>query len=393
MKYLTSIIEELRKGVSRGLRVTKEDVSSSLIELVDETSVKHIEVLGKPVVRTLDIKPIRPWSTIYALDTSSRVVETPYVFIGISAGSIYNRFTGYGIDVPSTGSILGLDQPLCNHIILVPEVELDPSSLINLGKVPGVVLTNPLGLPYTSEYNKSIMLVELRLGLENCLLQYISKIKLESEKLALFVDGPLLYSLSIPLEGGAFTREKLKTYTESLKVLNSRRANILESLLSKGLVIGIVKRLIRSYYLASVDPVNLSVGKINDEAYISTMLMKMSYSLDRPLIVGPLHVKHDVTGVDRVMWYIVTPRRLYPFSSGMGNYVVYRAEVFSKSYIDENEVLNYVFYDSVYTGSLLPLSVLVVDRRVKKISSSLVTYILYMTGLSEDSTNQYISIL
>ncbi|MGB9816225.1 MAG: DNA double-strand break repair nuclease NurA [Desulfurococcaceae archaeon] len=395
MKYIALIIDELRKRVTEGLRVTREDSSIKPVELIDEASSKQIEVLDEPVVKQVEVKPAGVRGEIFALDSSSRVIETPYVFIGVGAGSVYSRLTGRSIDAPHASSILGLEEPLCKHMVVIPEVELEQDYLNNVKLIPGVLTCNPKGALYTSKYNKHIALVELRLMIESCLMKLFQGSNYAAPGTVLMVDGPLIHPFHIPAEASfTWSRDKVKSYSEALEYLNSERVSIVRDLLArKVLTIGIVKRLVKSYYLSSVDPAGLSVGRINDEAYVSTLLLRLNTAIEKPLIIGPIRVKHETLSASKLMWYIITPRRLCPLTSSMGNYVVYRVEVLENSSINEDEVLGHVFYDSIYTGSLLPLSLLVVDKRVKKITSSIVTYLLYMTGLTEESTSQYISVL
>ena len=321
MKYLVNIVEELRHRVAEGLKITKEDASSKPVVLLEEVPSSQVEILEEPFIKVLETRPQRPQHDLFALDSSSRVIETPYVFIAIGAGSVFSRFTGRGIDVPDTASILGLGNPLCNHVVVVPEVEFDEKSLDKLRRLPGLIVENPLGVPYTSDYNKHLILVELRLAIEQCLLEQFHDSNLSERGSVLLVDGPLLYP---HVESEAAN----SAYSESIRAVNRRRVNALRKLAEKGvMVVGIVKRLSRSYYLSSLDPGGIAVGKVNDEAYITALIMSRYHPLDKPLLIGPLRIRHSAENVGRIFWYIVVPRRIYPLLSGMGNYVVYRVEV------------------------------------------------------------------
>lgn len=394
MKYLASIIDELKNRVASGLRIVKEDSSVKPVEIIDDASSKQIEILEEPAIKQVEIKPSLPIEDIFALDTSSRVIETPYVFIGIGAGSIYSRLTGRGFDVPHVASILGLEKPLCNHLVVIPEIELEPDFMNKISSMTGVIANNPIGIPYTSGYSKHVVLVELRLMIELCLMKIFLNSNYATPGSTLLIDGPIIYPFYFPAEISLiWSREKLKMYSDSLEFLNLERVKVVDKLMKQGiLVVGIVKRLIKSYYLSSVDPARLSVGRINDEAYIMMLLLRMNKTLENLLVIGPIRVKHE-NNITRLMWYIVVPRRIYPISSGMGNFVLYRVELLENNSLRKDHVLEQIFYDSFHTGSLLPLSLLVVDRRVKKITSSMATYLLYITGLTEESTSQYISIL
>jgi len=159
------------------------------------------------------------------------------------------------------------------------------------------------------------------------------------------------------------------------------------------LVAGVVKRLMRSYYLSSIDPFGIAMGLVSDETYLYTLINTRNPEPGKPVVVGPIRVKHEIPNAPRIMWYLAIPRRLHPVPGRMGNYLVFRVEVFESSEWSENDILGYIVYDSLYMGSLLPLSILITDKRVKKITSSITSYLLYTTGLSEESTSQYISVL
>ncbi|MEM4718125.1 MAG: DNA double-strand break repair nuclease NurA [Desulfurococcaceae archaeon] len=394
MSYIQIFIEELKRRVTAGSRITREETPGSALEFLDEAPRRDLEVLSDKIARPMDFKPRRVDSDIYAMDTSSRAIEAPYVFISIGAGSVYSRFSGRGIDVPDIKSIIGLEAPCCKHIAIVPEVELESDIIDKFGKYPGVMIANPLGITYSSIYDKHIVLVELRLSLENCLLRRFVEQGLD-DKVILFIDGPLIYP-SIPVHETRYlvNKEKLKIYIDSIEYLNMERLILITKLIEKSVVLlSVVKRLQRSYYLSIIDPMELSVGRINDEAYISTLTLRNLLPIDKPVIIGPLGLKHESKNITRLMWYIVVPRRLYPMTGGIGNYVTYRVEPIDTIDEEPDKILEYILYDSINMGSLLPLSILIVDRRVKKLTSSITSYMLYSTGLSEEATSQYISVL
>lgn len=395
MIQLQRFIDELRARLTRESRILKQDTGFQILEFIDEAPIKQVEILAEKIVKSIDIDKIKkPPGDIYALDSSSRIVETPYLFIAIGAGSIHSRFTGRSIDVPHTASLLGLEEPYCRHITLIPEIEIDEATRSMINSAPGLLAQNPLGIPYSHLYDKHLLLAELRLDIETCLLDRFSS-QMSPEGMAgtvVFIDGPLIYPSLYPVESEINQQERTRLASTSINHYNRRRSEIIRKLWSKGIVtIGVVKRLHRSFYLSGINPVGLKVGRISDEAYVSTMILTGKLSIDKPALIGPIRVKHDTLDVTRTMWYIVAPRRIYPVSSSMGNFIVYRVEVLGNEYDDR--VVDYVLYDSLRMGSLLPLSILVVDKRVKKLTSSITNYILYTTGLSEEATSQYITII
>ncbi|MEM1843376.1 MAG: hypothetical protein QXD75_02505, partial [Desulfurococcaceae archaeon] len=66
MKYIADIVEELRRGVSKGLRITKEDVASKPVELLDEAPERQVEVLEGPLVKGLEVMHRKPVSDVFA---------------------------------------------------------------------------------------------------------------------------------------------------------------------------------------------------------------------------------------------------------------------------------------------------------------------------------------
>ncbi|MEM1627721.1 MAG: DNA double-strand break repair nuclease NurA [Desulfurococcaceae archaeon] len=389
MKTIAEIMEDLRNRVIEGHRLKRDEAANINVELVEYTNPQQVDIMDEKYVKTIN----RQFSDIftdqlYALDSSSRVLETPYVFIGIGAGSVLNRFTGASMDIPSINSILGLEEPPHGHIVIIPEVEgYDISKLRE--KTSHVICSNPEGVVYTPSYNRNILLTELRLMIENSLLKIFLEKRGEASSV-LLIDGPLIYPLPLEFPGSDYEKQHL--YMNSLRKVNKERAMLIDKLHeNRVLVIGVVKRLHRSYLLSTLDPMGLASGRINDEAYIASYIMQRNEARYEPLVIGPFLIKHrHEYGVNRVIWYIAMPRRLFP-AMNMGNYVFYRIEVLDKG-IDEDFVIGVIAYDSVNAGTLLPLSIIAVDQRVKKLTNAIMTYILYLAGLSRESTMQYISI-
>jgi hypothetical protein len=390
LKYLAEIVRNIREGIIEGLRVSVKESSRKPIELVEEASPVQVEFYSEKVQELQRQSSIKLDKEIYALDSSSRVVETPYMFTCIGAGSVFNRFTGFALDVPSLLSIMGLEEPLCKHIVLIPEIEYSQRFTELISSVKSIIQSNPNNIPYTSEYNKNIILAELRASIENCLLENFSKIV--KDRAVLFVDGPTLYPEKI-VGAVSTSREMLELYTNSIRTLNNQRAMFIKKLLvNDTLVINIVKRLHRSYYLSTIDPLDLKISGCSDETYLTTALIAGKIPSEKPVAIGPLIIRQQSEySVNRAMWYLVIPRRIHSYIEGLGNYVFYRVETLEDCF--REPVLEIIIQDSIQIGSFLPLTLLVVDRRVKKISSSITTYFLYLTGLTSEATEHYISIL
>ncbi len=390
MKNLIEIVKSIRQGVLEGIRISRSDISHLPLELVEEVSGARVEIYSDkvheiPVHRSVELR-----REIYALDSSSRAIEAPYMFISVGAGSVFNRFTGFALDVPSLSSIMGLEEPICNHIVLIPEIECSQRLLSSLRAVKSLIHTNPNNIPYTSEYNRGLILVELRANIENCLLENFARVS--REELVLFIDGPIIYPEKV-IELTSASRGMLEIYVNSIRTLNVSRVKLIKKLISQNVVVvNIVKRLQKSYYLSSIDPLDLKITSVSDDAYLTIALIAGKVPLEKPVAIGPLIVRHPIEqGISRAMWYVIIPRRLHSSMSGLGSYVFYRIEVLEE--LLREPVLELVAQDSVQIGSFLPLTLLVVDKRVKRISSSVTTYFLYLTGLPSEATEHYISIL
>ncbi|MCC6052696.1 MAG: DNA double-strand break repair nuclease NurA [Desulfurococcaceae archaeon] len=390
MKQLAEIIRSVRQSIVSGFKIVKSETSRTPLELVEETTSISVEIPGERVHEISLRKLTELQGEIYALDSSSRVVETPYVFTSIGAGSVYNRFTGYAIDVPSLASILGLEEPLCKHVVIIPEVGPPGNFHELVESSKSIMSTNPISVPYTSSYNKSIILAELRASIENCLLEKYSEVARHGS--VLFVDGPLVYPEKV-VEATSTSRELLDVYASSMRALNRQRVMLIERLLAAGtLVVNLVKRLHKSFYLSTIDPLGLGISGVSDETYLATALLTRKVPVEKPISIGPIIIKqYSELGASKAMWYVVIPRRPHTGIESVGNYVFYRVEVPEKCV--EKPVIDLVARDSIQLGSYLPLTLLVADRRVKKLSSSITTYFLYLTGLTSEATEHYISTL
>jgi len=389
LKYLAEIVKYIRQGIIEGFKISRDDASRLPLELVEETSSVHVEIYSSKVYEIPLRKTSKLERVIYALDSSTRVVETPYLFISIGAGSVFSRLTGFALDAPSLLSILGLEEPLCRHIVLIPEIEYSREFAELLRSSKSIMYTNPNNTPYTSEYNRNMVLAELRASLENCLLENFARMTKGIE--ALFIDGPVVYPEKI-VETTPASRGQLEVYTSSIRALNTRRIELINKLLAENtLVLNIVKRLHRSYYLSATDPLDLKTSSVSDDVYLTLALISGKIPREKPVAIGPLLVKHrGGLYVNRTMWYLVIPRRIHVGPEKLGNYVFYRVEVSGEN--TGESTIDLIIHDSLLMGSFLPLTLLIVDKRVKRLSSSITTYFLYVTGLSSEATEHYISI-
>jgi hypothetical protein len=142
------------------------------------------------------------------------------------------------------------------------------------------------------------------------------------------------------------------------------------------------------------DPLGLGVSDINDEAYLSALSRSVAAGEGlRPYFLGPLRIRTTLSSssrVDRIAWYVGIPRRLYSSRTSLTLYTHYRVEVLG-DLVDET-VLKPVAYDSLNIGSLLPVSIIIADRRARRISSILTEYLVFSMGLDKSGFHQYLTI-
>ncbi len=313
---------------------------------------------------------------IFAIDSSSRCIISPYFFIGIGAVSVYNRVTRKGYDCPDIISLLGRTrgEEDCCWLSIITEENTD---LTGLGYIRN---TNPAGHAYDLDYNRSLLLNELRLTLENHALQHVL-MKDEDFGDILLIDGPVYYVPSIikfylsPL----VNKEHNKKYNEAWKNIISSRLTLIEDLASKGIrIAGIVKRLEYARILSQIDPFDFkNTGNVNDQTYLS---MTVSYvfknRLPTPFLLGPIRIKPREHGLpamdfpDKYVFYVGIPRM--KMMSRPNNYIFYRIELLRY----EQDIIDHILMDSLGSGALLPLNILVVDKRVKQLTRALRNYLI-----------------
>ncbi len=311
-------------------------------------------------------------SSVMGVDSSSRFIDTPYFFMGIGSVSVYNRVLRSGFDCPDVyGVIYGSRGSGCEWLLVVG------NGLDKGGQFPEQIVTrNPAGYPYTAGYNRLMALNELRLRLESYALNNI----VDDYGRIILVDGPIYHIPSIftvYLRGGGYKSESLRKYYESWRILLRERINALNRLIGKGFrIIGIVKRLEYSTLLSRIDPLNIlkSNARINDHTYLSIAANNIAGKGGaKPFILGPF--KYRNKGIidelpERIGYYVGLPRRREARYSS--NYVFYRVELLE----NDPELLNIVLTDSLGSGALLPLTILLVDSRAKKLSGGLRNYLL-----------------
>jgi len=389
---LEEIVEKIRSYASAQWKTLNDEDSRKPAETVEKSS--DVELLAEPrkALKHFDSSLAKEshYFNIYAVDSSSRVVETPYVFVAITTGSLLSRFTGKAVDCPPISFITGAVEDACRFLTIIPSFQTPVDFDDRLKKI--LYTENPVGVRYDHDYNKYVILEEARLLTESYL---VSKSVEEGllEDSILLVDGPLIYPSTIEVSTPYSAR--FMVYRSSLEAINRDRLALWGVIRERNaLAIGIVKRLYKSYYLSSCDPLRLGVSDINDETYLTALSRSIAGEEGlRPYILGPLRIRTTMsnsTRIERVAWYVGIPRRLYTSKTPLTHYTHYRVEVLGD--VADESVLKPVVYDSLNIGSLLPVSIILADRRAKKFSSILLQYLVFSMGLEKAGLHQYLTI-
>jgi hypothetical protein len=359
---------------------------------------------GETSIRFIDedfTNDIKEYTHVYAVDSSSRVLDTPYFFISIGSASAINRFKGFVIDIPDINTLFSTHiEGIDRFLALVPEIKPYRKDLFEYLKNIAY-LENPLGRQYDPEYNKNIILDELRYRLENTILEKILDTGMSDS--IIFIDGPTYYIpplKSISKTGQTDLFEKI--YLDSWIMLVKKRIELIRRLTeNNNLVIGIVKRLYKTILLSRIDPMNIGGSRINDEAYLSIVVNTRINNSDmgKPFYIGPIsytakELCNEIDLPGKIIYYMGIPkRRIYGYS-GYQQYAFYRVEVLNHNHIDTDSdyILKPVIYDSLKAGTILPLSIILVDQRVKRISSSITRYIARKLTISGETTLRYLSL-
>jgi len=393
------LIEALRrfKEDLSGKKLVRDEASRLPIayEYVEQVSEKQV-IADKLEVGEVKLEHRGKFSNIYALDSSSRAIDTPYLFMAVGSATCLNRFTGAVIDYPELTSTLTGRSRVYDYVVLIPEIEGVSESLFENLAAMKVRVSNPAGKPYTPRYSKYVVLDELRQALENKILEILLE-KESYRDAVLLIDGPLYYTPPLVYQVNELhgvRDELLEEYVVSWKTLVKARVELLQKLYREKNVTayGVVKRLNKSNILSRKNPMNLSSGNVSDEAYLAFMTEVLFGSRKpTPYYIGPLVYDPGSLGVDlprKTIYYVGIPRRGAGISSGFSSYAFFRVELLE--YVEAS--LEPVTFDSVGSGSILPLTLLLADSRVKRIATSLANYILRTLGLPSDTTRQYISL-
>ncbi len=383
-EMIVDVLERFIKNISLTSSLRSEE-SRRLLPVLDEDGLlisldeKDLWFPGKDDIRSVE-------DGIIGVDSSSRVVDTPYFFIGIGAVSALDRIFNRSIDCPDITLLYStiytpdnISDTDCKWLSLVPEVSIDKNLLDFIMDRGFINIRSPAGIEYDHRYNKYAVLNELRLMLENRILYKLSEMGGWSR--ILLIDGPLYHTPSLfNLYIEKSRPPELKPYIDSWRILLGERIKLLRRLIDKGYrVLGVVKRLEYSRLLSRSTISSGRYNDLNDHAYLTITAYNVikKYGGVKPFILGPFKLSPSRSGIDvfisgvfdKIVYYVAIPRiKTMPTPN---NYIFYRVESASHDMGD----IGVVLADSIGSGSAIPLSILLVDKRVKGLSRSLYYFI------------------
>jgi len=396
---VAELIKALSMFTAGKERIARDDMSriERLYDYLEYTMGEKQVVAREGGVKWIESLARNRYTNIYAVDSSSRVIDTPYVFVALGASTAVNRFIGYARDYPDLNAVLGAKKgEKYKYIAIVPEVEKKQAIKQYNAEEYGVITKNPAGYGYTPRYSKYVILDELRLMLENMILEEILNEDVHDSYV--LIDGPIYFTPPLVYQVNELhgvKDELLNKYVEGWQILVSKRIKLVEKLNRENnvAVLGIVKRLNRSIILSKTDPLRIG-GRVNDQVYMSILssMLARRENANKPFYLGPITYDPGNTPIElprKDLYYIALPRRReYTKGAIYPDYVYYRVEAIA----GYKDLLEPVIYDSLHSGSLLPLSILLADSRAKKLSTALVNYLLRATGIPSEATHQYISL-
>ncbi len=384
--------------------------TDSLIDLRKEVSYSRIKTLFDKIMIVDNVKEANRFYGIIGIDGSSRAIDTPYAFIGVSSLSIYSNIEGELLDHPPIYTKYTLPR-LTSPFIAISLDVINTATLRILKKVfrEKTIFTfqSPAGILYTNDYNKPLILDELRStveneGLDKVINYLIENISLKSsiEKHIVFIDGPLypvpnIFKLHYKILH-LTSRGKIDEYIASWRtILNYRIRAINKSIKENIVVYGIVKRLELSRLLLSSpvldkiqDFLGIKIGNVGNDSVLLDLIVNELFKKGyykapyKPIVIGPILVPSSETYLDKyvdeevpdkIVYYVIVPLNIY---GSFIRYSAFRAEIAYKAYNMLIEDLGIEPYylplkDSFGTGVSIPLSLLYADKRCKRISRSI----------------------
>ncbi len=384
--------------------------TNSLIDLRKEVSYSRTKTLFDKIMIIDNVQEINKFYGIIGIDGSSRAIDTPYVFIGVSSLSIYLNIEGELLDHPPIYTRYTLPR-LTSPFIAVSLDIINTATLEILRKVfrEKTIFTfqSPAGIIYTNDYNKPLILDELRStveneGLDRVIDYLINNINLKNSigNHIVFVDGPLypvpnIFKLHYKILH-LTSRGKIDEYIASWRTILNHRIRVINRSIKENIVVyGIVKRLELSRLLLSTpvldkiqDYLGIKIGDVGNDSVLLDLIVNELYRKGyykapyKPIVIGPILVPSSETYLDKyideevpdkIVYYVIVPLNVY---GSFIKYSAFRVEVAYKIYNMLVEDLGIEPYylplkDSFGAGVSIPLSLLYADKRCKRISKSI----------------------
>ncbi|NPA97961.1 MAG: DNA double-strand break repair nuclease NurA [Crenarchaeota archaeon] len=396
------IFDGLTKEITRLMRKTGKSGmyinidESEVLEPLYEARIEHVsnDRIHAPqdkIIELVEPKSLAGWTdlsvSLYGIDSSTRTITSPFFFIGIGFGVGVDYRRGDRIECPSITSLISKSPIVCREckwIILIPFSE----EAGNICDNPCIMARNPAGTPYDTSYNRYAALDELRLVIENYILSSILGKQNYLGSRVILLDGPI-YMVPKLVTMYAYlkppSRGRIDDYIASWKTIVKHRIDLLKHKDSDTLVYGIVKRLDNSYILSRIDPARLTHGaRINDQAYLILFTQKVfKNAIAKPFIIGPIKIdppKELGEIPPKIIYYVGLPRHKYTANTGVAPYGFYRVEFlaeelrnilkkYDKPYIPS-------LMDSLISGTVIPLSILIADKIAKDVSRGIANYFI-----------------
>ncbi|MCE4598782.1 MAG: DNA double-strand break repair nuclease NurA [Desulfurococcales archaeon] len=343
------------------LREPMEDKGSIIAEIYGYQS--------KPLSPRLAVPPrLKARITHIGVDSSSRKLETPLVTVLIGSVSASSSSQVELLDLPPLYSY--------NSINIDEYWITDHPFIITIPSIPGVLeYRNPAGHLYDEGYSEAQAMDELRVSLENTMLNILAGTNLEDT--VVMIDGPLY------LVPGALTDvQSPRKYRDAWEKLLNDRINAVRKLEERGVpVIGVVKRIEGSRILLKT--VGLEdrireclgeVGGIGDKMILYMLQGSCSRIIPGRILATPrIKVRFPVIGLEKIVEYLVVPPGKWQYAPELSR--VYRIE-YSQLTLGLLEDMglqpHHVFsLDSIYRGSLAPVTIQLSDRRARSITLAL----------------------
>ncbi len=390
-KEITRLVRKTGKpGIDAG--IDESEVLEPLYEAkIEYVSSDRIHVMQDKIVELIDPEAFTVRSdlaaSIYGIDSSTRTITSPFFFIGIGYGVGVDYRRGDRVECPSVTSLISKYPSACREckwIILIPFSEEAREICDN----PCIMDKNPAGTPYDISYNRYAALDELRLVIENHILSLILNSKSSRDRRVVLLDGPIYM---VPKLAAMYTylkppsRGRIDDYIASWKTLVKHRIDLLKNKRPDTVVYGIVKRLDNSYILSRIDPVRLTRGaRINDQAYLVLFTQKVfKNTVAKPFIIGPIKIdppREHGEIPSKITYYVGLPRHKYTVNTGVAPYGFYRIEFLAEELgnilDDYGKPIIPPLIDSLVSGTVIPLSILIADKIAKDVSRGITNYFI-----------------